>query len=371
MITAYVKSTNYCNVGCSHCYLSEQTRADKARMSMDTVRATGQLLAEMQQQQSRAVVLIWHGGEPLTLPATWYRAAGEVLDETLGAHAEALQTSLIPLTKDHIALIHERFDSAVGTSIDFSARRIKGDPLAYQRLWMEKVDLARSHGVHVVPGMVPTSNEQGRGAELLHWFNERGFREFNVERYNAFHGVLPDVPTNQEHSEFLRDLFDGMMQMLRDGRDAPLVRVIVSALRGVLYAQPGDRWGGECQTRFIVVNPDGSTNNCPDKATHEPGYSSVDDGYSAFANALPRRKWIRLQVAGHRNPDCATCRYNSWCRSGCPIACNDTAGRDSECSGYRSFLDHVRAFCSQSDNLDIALRYLQLVPEQRVYGVVS
>ena len=33
MITAYVKPTNFCNVGCTHCYLPEAVRAHQGRMT--------------------------------------------------------------------------------------------------------------------------------------------------------------------------------------------------------------------------------------------------------------------------------------------------------------------------------------------------
>lgn len=40
MLTVYLKPTNYCNVGCDFCYLPEDVRANKARMSADTLDAT-------------------------------------------------------------------------------------------------------------------------------------------------------------------------------------------------------------------------------------------------------------------------------------------------------------------------------------------
>ena len=47
MLTVYLKPTNYCNVGCDFCYLPEDVRANKARMSPETLDATLELIGQL------------------------------------------------------------------------------------------------------------------------------------------------------------------------------------------------------------------------------------------------------------------------------------------------------------------------------------
>lgn len=365
MITAYLKATNFCNVGCSHCYLTEEVRAEKLRMSDETLEATGRLLEQMRVAQKKdRVHVIWHGGEPLVLKADYYERAGEILDRVAPGHTESLQTSLIPLKAEHLPWIKRRLNSAVGTSMDFSARAVKGSPEGYQKLWMMKVDMCRENGIFVIPGVTPAQPEMGRAKELVAWMDERGFERFNIERYNSFGFNAPMLPSNREHSQFLTDLFVELMRRMERFGRAPMVRVIAAAINGVLYERPGDRWGGSCQSDFIVIEPNGALNNCPDKTSKEAPYSNALSGFEAFAKSPQRRRWIRIQTLDHRKDHCRSCENNAWCKSGCPITCNELAGPQDECAGYRGFLSFVRNAVDNEQGRALALAYLAAFEEQ-------
>jgi len=359
MITAYVKPTNNCNVGCTHCYLPETVRADKSRMTDVTLQATAQFINEMSERgRHGGAHIVWHGGEPLTVPAEWFYKAGSVLDSVLPAHSESLQTSLIPLRTDHLPLLKERMNSFVGSSVDFSQRQIKGSVDAYHALWMSKVDMARGAGILVVPGVVPTRNEIGRESQIVQWFVSRRFDAFNIDRYNAYGASFPDRPSNLEHSRFLIGLFDALMlEMDRTGL-APMVGAIRGAITGVLFGIGGDRWGGTCQSDFIVVEPDGSLNTCPDKASFEPSYANVAEGFLEFAKSRFRRKWIRHQTLDHKKSYCSDCENQHFCKSGCPITPNGPEDGEDECSGYRSMLTHVRTFSLSAGGRAVMEAYL-------------
>lgn len=360
MITAYVKPTNYCPVGCSHCYLPETVRADRGRMSVPTLISTANMLGDLAEAQGGRrsdVHILWHGGEPMSVPAQWYREAGDLLDELLPGHTESMQTSLIPYRESFGALAHDRFRSELGSSIDFTSRTIKGSAERFQDKWLQRVEWARADGVLVVPGTVPTKRDVSRAAQIVGWFADHGFDRFNVERYNQYGEALPDWPSNAEHSRFLIDLFDEVLGRYENGQ--PLyVRVLAAAIGGVLYDQPGDRWGGRCQSDFVVVEPDGALNTCPDKTSFEAPHAFAHQGASAFQASSARRFWIRLQAVGHRNDHCATCENNAWCRSGCPINPQSGEGGEAECAGFKVFLDHVRERCRDAQFHGMARRYL-------------
>lgn len=354
-VVAYLKPSDYCNVGCDHCYLPLAVRANKARMDWTTLDSAIAAVATMiERQRAPGALILWHGGEPLALPIDYFTEACDRVRAALPEAPQAIQTSLIPYRSEWADALHAYCDGQVGSSIDFSQRTIRGDATRYLDLWMRKVEAARADGLSVVPGMVPSRGELGRGGEIVDWFVAHGFSAFNIDRYNNYGWDDPARPINREHSAFLTEVFDRAMAHAREGRFIA-INTVQAALGGVLHNQPGDRWGGSCSHDFLVVNPDGSAGACPDKISFE-NFGNIRDGFDAIAASDKRREWIRYHLAAHRNSDCPTCPFNTFCRSGCPLTPNDPAS-EGECSGYQRHLLHVRNACAAEP--DLVAAYLE------------
>jgi uncharacterized protein len=348
-VIAYLKGSDFCNVGCDHCYLPLEVRANKYRMNQETLSAAIQTIRTMvDRQRAPGALIIWHGGEPMNLPVGYMREACAQVHTAMPDALQSIQTSLIPYKSEWSDLVHTYFDGSIGSSIDFSQRTIKGEVARYLELWLSKVEKARSDGCSVIPGMVPSRGELGRGAEIVDWMAQNRFNQWNIDRYNSFSRNDPNRPLNVEHSQFLTEVFDAVMEKARQG-EFYRVNTIIAALSGVLANTPGDRWGGSCSRDFIVVNPDGSTSACPDKISYE-SFSNIRDGFDAFERSEARKDWIRLHLAGHRNNDCPKCPFNTFCKSGCPLTPNAPAD-EGECSGYHRHLRHVKSFANKHPDL--------------------
>jgi radical SAM protein with 4Fe4S-binding SPASM domain len=361
MITAYLKPTNFCNVDCAHCYLPLSVRANKERMSEETLHKVMIFLKEMKEKNKHdAIFLIWHGGEPLILPLDYFNMTSKIIDQYFKNDEiiEAVQTSLSPYRREHSQVVKERWRSEIGSSIDFNSRLIKGSVEEYQKLWMSKVDMAREDEILVIPGMVPSKKDCYQTEHIYKWFEDRQFWLWNIDRYSNVGGTLPDFSTNAEHSKFLRELFDLTIISIEKNGIAPYIKPIAAAIGGILYDQPGDRWGGTCQSDFVVINPDGKLNNCPDKDSFEKSYGNLFDGYNSFAKSTDRKKWIRIQQAGHRIDECYNCENASWCKSGCPITGNACSinGITDECSGFKGFITHIRNFLKKDMGNELLLK---------------
>ena len=356
-VTAYLKPSDYCNVGCDHCYLPLSVRANKARMSSEILdHAIATIRDMVERQRAPFALVVWHGGEPLALPPEYLRDACARVRERMPEAIQTVQTSLVPYRSAWAPVIEEFMGGHIGSSIDFSQRKIRGAVSRYHDMWLEKVAMARGDGFTVTPGMVPSRGEIGRGAEIAAWMEAHDFDQWNIDRYSSFEGDDEMRPLNREHSDFLTEVFDAVMSRFEAGRTVK-VNTVQSALSGVLLDQPGDRWGGSCSRDFIVVNPDGSTSACPDKISFE-NYADISGGYDAFSASSVRKDWIRMHLAGHRNAHCGSCRFRSFCRSGCPLTPN-APETEGECSGYHRHLAHVAAFAER--NRTLALNYLKEV----------
>jgi radical SAM protein with 4Fe4S-binding SPASM domain len=363
MITVYLKPTNFCNVGCTHCYLPETVRTNKEKMSDETLHKVMQFLKEMKETgKHNQIFFLWHGGEPLVLSPSYFWNAGKIINQYFKAEEiiEAVQTSLIPFKKDFVNLVKTRWRSEIGSSIDFNSRLIKGSNEEYQKLWMSKVDLARENDIFIIPGITPNKKDCYNANQIFHWLVERDFFYWSLDRYSNFNGNLPDFSTNAEHSKFLIDLFDLCVKYYEKHGYTPYIKPIGAAINGIIFDIPGDRWGGTCQSDFIVINPDGKLNNCPDKDSFEQSYGNLFQGFNSFQSSPIRKKWIRIQQVGHRINECFECENSNWCKSGCPITKNacEINGIKDECSGFKTFITHIRKFIEKSqENKNWALQY--------------
>lgn len=354
-LTVYLKPSDYCNVGCSHCYLPVAVRANKFKMTTKVFDSALKTVAEMEKRQNApGSLIVWHGGEPLSLQVDYLTHLAEETQRALPTCIQSLQTSLIPYSEKWKNIVSDHFGSEIGTSVDFTQRTLKGSPQAYLSFWMTKVTLARQHGYKVIPGMVPSTGEMGKGKEIAQWFEENGFRHWNIDRYNQFAGVDPLRPNNKAHSQFLSEVFDAIMDLARQ-KIYTQVNTVKAALNAILFNMPGERWGGSCSHDFLVINPDGQTHACPDKISHE-GFSNITQGFDAFQASPERKAWIRKHLLGHQNTHCATCPFQTFCRSGCPLTPNDPES-EGECSGYHRHLRHVQEFCTT--NRHLAMEYLE------------
>jgi len=362
MLTIYLKPTNFCNVGCDHCYLPESVRAERTLMSDDQLRKTARLAKDLaEREKSGPVHFIWHGGEPLILSPEYYLNADRVLREELGdGFTQSLQTSLIPYTEKWSHVVDKLFDGHIGSSVDFTQRKLKSSTSAYLDLWMDKVNLAREHGHFVLPGMVPTRHEIDNAAKIIGWMDDNGFKAFNVERFSQFGTKTLDWPSNRQHSHFLQGLFDETVKRLKENGTSPVINVVAASIMGVVHGMPGDRWGTRCQREFLVVEPDGSINTCPDRAKHEKPYSNIENGVDDLIRSEGRRNWIRIMDVTHKKDHCSVCEFRSFCKSGCPVTPNGPSEGQQECAGYKSHLLHVQAYCKEHpEDVDMLVDYAQ------------
>jgi uncharacterized protein len=113
-----VQPTPFCNLDCDYCYLPDRNRT--TRLSVETLlAATNKLIASGLVQDTLSVV--WHAGEPLTVPVEFYRRAFEAL-ATLAAATKvtmrhSIQTNATLIDREWCELFIDH-NVNVGVSVD-------------------------------------------------------------------------------------------------------------------------------------------------------------------------------------------------------------------------------------------------------------
>jgi len=84
-----VQSTSLCNLDCSYCYLPD--RQKKRVFDLELLPLLVQRILESP-YAGPEFSLVWHAGEPLTLPTSWYDQATVILQRSLAERgAEGLE----------------------------------------------------------------------------------------------------------------------------------------------------------------------------------------------------------------------------------------------------------------------------------------
>ncbi len=122
-----VKVSKLCNLRCTYCY-EFPFLGDSRRMSSDELRRMFQHIADYYRSTGQRMDFVWHGGEPLLIPAEYYWKIGELQKETLGAagvpFTNSVQTNLTRLSDEVLNLLSEFF-TYVGCSVDlFGDQRV-------------------------------------------------------------------------------------------------------------------------------------------------------------------------------------------------------------------------------------------------------
>jgi uncharacterized protein len=115
--TIVLQPTPFCNIRCKYCYLP--TRDDKSVMSLDTVKTTFEKVFASPYAAPH-ITVIWHAGEPLVLPVSYYESAFQAIEALRPPSVEirhSFQTNGTLITKDWADLFR-RWNVGVGVSID-------------------------------------------------------------------------------------------------------------------------------------------------------------------------------------------------------------------------------------------------------------
>ena len=342
-MVVYLKLSDFCNIGCSHCYLPVRNRENKMVMNITILhKAIADLKMMCMKGGFKHLVIVLHGGEPMLVDHKIVVEYIKIIKKAFGSGSIkvefSIQTSLIPLNKAWINVIKEYFGSNVCVSVDFSARTISGSVERYMSALKKRIALCKSEGIFISANVVVCKDTLGRASEIVDWFIEHEILDVDFSRYNSYGKNDLNQPTNREHSLFLSDLMDDSISRFLKGGVVPLIQTINCAVMVAIKGVGGGTWGAGCLSGSYVINPDGTTNSCPDRISYEQSFT---DGGVPFTQSIYRAKTIIEGAQRSSSRVCSGCEYVSVCKGGCPIEHNDPL-KNGDCAGFRALLDYTR-----------------------------
>lgn len=355
-LTIYFKPTDFCNVGCKHCYLTYTDRTTMKEMSAEELEKILYNLKDyyqniLKENEKANLFIQWHGGEPLLIAYENFKTLLETFDKfkDIFEFEHSIQTSLYPLfgksleeNKKWYILFQEYFHSSIGTSFDFGGvRKYKGSSENYITE-LAKISLEMKNNFNIKTTLIMTGTKwvidnKKEVFDLLMNY-DKNFTYYQFEKYNDYNDYNKNSLsiTNKEFSEFLIYID----KKLVENKSKKIIKIIEDAHDMIKDGIGRDKWSGTCMSNNIIINPDGETNNCVDKAHEESFGNIINTSFGDILRNKGRINWIKHQKIGHLNNNCTGCEFIHMCHTGCPLLKNDL--KDDECSGYKSFLLYVK-----------------------------
>ncbi len=165
----------FCNIDCDYCYLPN--RALKKRMPLEVVAATIEKVFAADLVFD-PLTIIWHAGEPLAVPISYYEEAFEEIRRKAPAGVEIR----------HCMQSNATLINAIGLSIDgpahiHDAHRKTRSGRGSHEMAMRGLRLLQARGIpfHVIS--VITKQSLGHAEDIYHFFDELGISQlgFNIE----------------------------------------------------------------------------------------------------------------------------------------------------------------------------------------------
>lgn len=242
-----LQPTPFCNIDCDYCYLPE--RASTARMSLATVKRAAERLRD-DGLAGPELSVVWHAGEPLTMPLAFYDAAVAVLQDVFGpacAVSHSIQTNAT-LIDDAWCALFKRHAMRIGVSVDGPAdlhdahRRTRTGRGTHERV-LHGMARLRAHGIafHAIAVVTPATFAQADA--FFDFFVAQGVTEVgcNYDEAEGLHAHSSLAGHEGGHAAFLVRLLERSI----DSGGGLRVRELAMALQLVSRPLPTWNWQGQ------------------------------------------------------------------------------------------------------------------------------
>jgi uncharacterized protein len=322
-----LQPTPYCNINCSYCYLGQ--RDDRLLMSPEVLHAVcDKILSHL--SADSAPMIVWHAGEPTTVPTAWYRDAAQRARAVCPPGTSFLmQSNGIGIDARWAELLRET-GTRIGLSIDgpqrfhdLRRRTRTGGPT-----WSLALRGLRAlQGAGLNPSVITVLHPDALGCaeEFYNFYREHGIDDvsFSIDEREGAHARSMFETGDYKHAmtRFLVDLLDLAF------RDRFALRIRETERIATLLAGGAPVENEQIEPWSVMViaaNGDVSTFSPELMEVRDATYNnfvfgniltgSVDD---LAASAACRR--ASMDIAAGVEACRSRCRYFSVCGGGAPV----------------------------------------------------
>jgi uncharacterized protein len=325
-----LQPTPFCNIACRYCYLP--SRNVKTVVMQSTIQATFAKLSASGWLGDELTV-IWHAGEPLVVPAEFYRTAfAQIRTQCPDIQvSHSIQTNGTLITPQWCELFKE-WGVKVGVSIDGPKRfndvnRISRKGRSTYDQAMAGIRMLREHGVpfHVIA--VLSAQSMQAPEEMLEFFRSESIEDvcFNVEESEGDH--VSELFAVQDARALFRQFLEKFWRLARLSGDVRFIREIDGMLPRI-FRNTGAQVANMQTEPFAMLNVD-ALGNVSSFSPELLGLKNPSYGDFILGNintdSLEQMRASPVLAAMKRDihagvEECSrSCEYFSVCGGGAPV----------------------------------------------------
>lgn len=310
----YLKTTETCNLNCSHCFTNG---INGAKVYFDPVKVSNWIheFHHEKFKQGDSAHYEFHGGEPFLAPVSQMKHVVDACKDLSPNQTFGATTNLVyKLKPEHIEFIKNDLGSRLGTSWD---PKIRFANFKQYKLWYDNLKTLQREGVDIKLFISVTKQTIAyRPIVLMRWIRRLGVKEVSFERLtsNGSAKRFPEIfPTNIELDQWFLDMHnDAIKYNTRDWFHNENLENVYSKFENG-YNCSGT-FCRDCEEKIFTLNADGTVSGCPNAAP-EFNFGSIDDSIATIINS-PRRLRSIVEERS-RNPNCYSCPVFQYCNGDC------------------------------------------------------
>jgi radical SAM protein with 4Fe4S-binding SPASM domain len=300
----YIKTTETCNLNCSHCFTSG---INGRKIYFDPV-ATASFVNNFADEQ---IHIDYHGGEPFLAPLEDMRTFYKLVSEKNKKASFGATTNLThKLTPEKLSFIQNELSSRIATSWD---EGIRWANVRQYDLWKHNVRLLVALGVDIKLFVSMNTQLIKRSPTgVLALFKELGLREVAFERltHDGSAERNPHIfPTNRQIDDWIWE----MHQVNDRGYfNNVLLESIYAKFEG--GGNRNSTFCRGCEKIMFTINADGTIAGCPNSAPTSH-YAHIGDDIDSILNHEKRGCMIATEAL--IDPRCIPCEVFGQCGGDC------------------------------------------------------
>jgi uncharacterized protein len=358
-----LQPTSFCNINCEYCYLPH--RQVKRRMSRDTLSHVFQAIFSSLLIADR-VRIVWHAGEPMTLPIRFYEEALQLIEQHNVRNIPVtfvFQTNGTCITRPWCDFIKaHRIDISIsldGPQFLHDVQRVDRTGRGTFARIMRNIDRLQANGIFPTILMVLTRQTLAYPDAIWQFLLERGIRSVSFLLEEAL-GVVQEIPLNTQDDLERYRVFLQRILVLRDMCEhPPSVREIDQLIERIttseypVYSQantPLAVISFDCDGNISTLSPELLTLSHPRYAHFH--FGNVYQDRLEDILSCPTFQQINVEVQRGVAMCRKSCEYFFFCGGGSPV---------NKLSENDTFATTETALCRLKikTTTDVVLEYLE------------